>query len=306
MYSLMFRSPPYRDELLSSWLARLAKLNYLTLTGFLNTYFKEKRYSKYDLDLYLLNNQFFEKLSKLTNIKISKIKNLQLMKYEGYIEEKIYREGRHHWFTPAHTYSKKGKFYGIRFCPECLKEKIYFKDIWRIMFINVCPQHKCYLLNFCPKCHANIDYTRVTYNSQLYNCHMCSFDLRLSKSIKIASLKKMLFQKKLTLIYKKGYYMFQDKWHYSFGLFYILRIVTRNIMRIDNTINEKFIEKLLPQELNLIINKSMKLLDNFPEKLMEFRKENKLTKESVFFDKYKVYKKYTPHWFTNNQYFIEI
>lgn len=297
MQSLMLRSPPYRDELLSSWLTRLAKLNYLTLTGFLSTYFKEKRYSKYDLDLYPLSEQVFNKLSELTNIDISKIKNLQLIKYEGHIEEKIHREGRHHWFTPAHTYNKKGTFYGIRFCPECLKEKLYFRDIWRILFINVCPKHKCYLLNFCPECHTTIDYTKITYNSQLYNCYKCGFDLKQSKSIKTTSLKEIFHQKKLILIYKKGYYLFQGKWHYSFGLFYILRIVARNVMRVDNTINEKFIEKLLPQQLHEIVIRSLELLEDFPKGLAKFRKKNKLTSESVFFDKYRFFKKNIPCWF---------
>lgn len=297
--SLLFKDTPYENELLSSWLTRLAHLNYLTLTSFLGAYFPKKNYSKYDLDLYEYNSSFFKKISNLTNTSIYTIKKLRLYQYEGYIEEKINTTGRHKWFTPLHSTNRISKFYGIRFCPMCLKENLYFRNSWRIIYNNICSLHKQYLLNRCPKCYSIISFTQTTYNLQIFNCHKCHFDLRNSLSVKINEKSIEYFYHKLLFnIQDKGYYIFQNKLYYSIGLFNLLRILCRNVIKKDIHYNKIYIEEFEPQVVSEIISKALYLLEDYPKNLIYFCKRTKLTNEIVFYDKNRHNKEELPPWFS--------
>lgn len=296
---LLLKKKPYEDELLSSWLTRLSHLNYLSLTTFLGSYFPNKGYSRVDIDLYEYNNSFFQTISKLTKIPIQDIKRLRLFKYEGFIEEKIHTAGRHHWFTPLHSSNEaKNLFFGIRFCPKCLKEKSYFRDKWRIMFINACTKHNCFLLNKCPKCSIPISFTKTVISAQIYNCFNCNYDLREAQIDLINnSSKEFYYMNLLNDITKKGYYIFQGKKYMSMGLFFLLRILVRNILKTTTKYEYFYIEQYSPKELYYVISEALSLLENYPKNLIYFCEKTKLTNNSVFFDKYRNRLKDIPSWF---------
>jgi len=251
------------------------------------------------IHVYIFSKNEYTTISFRSGLRIKELKNMQLFKYEGYIEEKFSTNGRHRWFTSAHLNPFYNKFYGIRYCPQCLKEHLYFRDIWRLMFVNICTKHKCYLLNSCPKCNSTIFYTS-TSDHRMYECIYCNSDIRdaKTKSIRL-SFKETKVQKQLQNIAHEGYYIFDDRWHYSIGLFNILKILIRNVMKVEKNqeLKVKYIEYLSPHELSLYIKASMDLLEGYPAKLKEFRKNNKLTREASFFEKHEIKNPSTPNWF---------
>lgn len=58
---------------------------------------------------------------------------------------------------------------GFRYCPVCLKEKLYMKSAWDLSIVTECVIHNCSLMNSCPKCS-----TKLKWNSwKLDECNEC-------------------------------------------------------------------------------------------------------------------------------------
>ncbi|WP_407669507.1 TniQ family protein [Paenibacillus ehimensis] len=66
-----------------------------------------------------------------------------------------------------------------RFCPMCLREKPYRKDIWELSLLVICPIHNCLMIDRCGGCGAKIN----PYRQSLLSCK-CGFDYRQSMIIK--------------------------------------------------------------------------------------------------------------------------
>lgn len=301
LHPLLFRCDPFEDELLSSWLTRNAYLNFMSLNSFLGAIFPNKTHHSKDMELYKFNDEFYNTLEYITGVNSNIIRKLQLYKYEGYIEEKIHINGRHHWFTPSHPSNFSNSFYGIRFCPECLKEKGYFKDIWRVMFINICNEHQCYLHNYCPNCNHPVDISKNSYKLHYTQCWHCGFDLT---DIRVEHINvnshEYYTQKLLHQISRQGYYISQNKEYYSMGLFFLFRILVRNILKATPKLKSTYIEQLHPKLLSILISKALELLENYPLNLIHFCKKHKLTNDILFYDKFRFQKKKLPIWFFPN------
>lgn len=47
-----------------------------------------------------------------------------------------------------------------RFCPECLREKGYWRFGWEILFFDACPVHHAWLMDRCPTCNQYLSWKR--------------------------------------------------------------------------------------------------------------------------------------------------
>lgn len=61
-----------------------------------------------------------------------------------------------------------------RFCPQCLKEKLYYRLIWKMNPVKACTQHDVFLVNGCPSCKKQINFREVEI---LDVCPHCGFSL---------------------------------------------------------------------------------------------------------------------------------
>lgn len=289
---------PYHDELLSSWLFRISRANYTRISVIVNKLFKIKKFYKRDFDLYDFSKIDLNTFYKTTNL--SNIEKLQLRKYIGFLEENINTKNKKRWFVPISTTSFKDIFYSTRFCPKCLEENNYLKQEWRLMIVNICEKHLCFLQNHCPNCKKGLKYPNLHYEQKLSECYNCGFDLKKSKMIKIKSNSLHIkIQKKLLKILNSGYYKLNQRYYYSIGLFYLLRIIVKNIMKSKN-IKIEYIETAEPRTLSFLISYSILLLKNFPFRLNQFYKKNKFSNTNRILDKYRYEKQNIPAWYLSN------
>lgn len=289
---------PYNDELLSSLIFRISRANYTSVSNITKYIFKTKGLQLKDLDLYNFSKN---ELSFIKNtLRIRDITNYQLLKYTGYLEEQINFDGRKRWITHLYNKKKDLKFYGTRFCPHCFKEYSYLKKQWRLLIVNICQEHNCFLLNSCPKCNKNLKYPNSHYEQKIYDCYYCGFDLRNSKTdlLKINSL-ELKYQDKLLNILDKGYYKLNNRYYYSIGLFYLLKILIKNIMRVKKT-STYYIEELSPKELSYFLTYSLIILNKFPHRLNRFYKKNNISNKHKIFDKYRYKIDNIPCWFLSH------
>lgn len=67
-----------------------------------------------------------------------------------------------------------------RYCPLCFeRDKIpYYRQIWQILFVTLCPVHNVLLFATCPTCKAPIEYWKTTWKQPICSCFSCHEDFR--------------------------------------------------------------------------------------------------------------------------------
>ncbi|NHZ78949.1 hypothetical protein F2P44_06615 [Massilia sp. CCM 8695] len=181
------RYKPLPDELLSSWLVRLAHGHGLKVQTFCNAIFGERlQIWNRDIDRiappWLLNE-----LSLRTGTPYSVAADTTLRTYEGVLYRKFRSAGPLHWILVLQMYHRKRLGFGLQFCPRCLAddETPYFRKRWRVALLTVCSVHKTMLLDRCPNCAAAVAAHRIDFhrfdpveNTPVSFCHQCNFDMR--------------------------------------------------------------------------------------------------------------------------------
>ncbi|WP_045769806.1 TniQ family protein [Xanthomonas albilineans] len=178
---------PLPDELLTSWITRLARDNGLKLQTFCEHVFG-KSYQLWNRDIdrappdWLLNV-----LSTRTGTPRRAIDRTTLLSYERRLYGHAHASGQLRWILAAGIYHRTRRRFGIQFCPLCLSadSEPYFRKHWRVAALTFCPEHSVLLHDRCPKCGAAIAFHRhelgrpaVTDAGALCLCHACKFELR--------------------------------------------------------------------------------------------------------------------------------
>lgn len=290
---------PYDDETLSSWLIRIAQMNYTHLYAlFSHSDFKRSTY-KNDLDLIPYSSGLYGWLSEMTGVGIERIQNMSLRTYEGFIQGKVTLHPKQPWIITM----GQVKAHGYRFCPECLKEHAYFRKEWRLLFTNACSLHNVYLSNRCDVCNAAVIPHLIDEHNTFVSCYRCGHDLRKNKSQKLDKHNDYLtVQRQLLEIADRGYYVVQNRWHYSIGLFDILHQLVLFFGRKRHT---EFNHQLKLGDLCMVeprviaeyIRSAIKLLDQWPIEFQEFCKDNRISNHFRLFDKFPW--KTLPLWFVD-------
>ena len=175
---------PKEDELLSSWLARLALAHGLRLKSFAWRVCPARSVLGRDIDL-CKDPATLKTLAEKTNTPSARLFASTLVSYEGRLAEEL---GYHSpWVLARHLRVRPQKRFGLHYCPWCLISdgEPYFRRHWRLAFVVLCPTHRALLLDRCQKCGAPVSYERQSPNSLTSNepwtltqCHVCSIDLR--------------------------------------------------------------------------------------------------------------------------------
>ncbi|MFZ6871907.1 TniQ family protein [Undibacterium sp. Di27W] len=178
------RVHPLEDELLSSYLSRVALSHGMSLDDLI-LYMKELKRFPVGLDIDRAPNQSFIKyLSDKTGSGQNVIESMTLKKYEGIVFESLPRLGWGNLLLPAPSNSKRKIKTGLPFCPECFKtDKIpYFRLYWRLAFYSICLRHQVILHDHCTECNEPVigsfyGYSGWRYENTAMRCIHCGFDL---------------------------------------------------------------------------------------------------------------------------------
>lgn len=180
------RYKPLPDELLSSWLVRLAHGHGLKVQTFCNLLFgSQLQVWNRDIDR-LAPAWLLTTLSKHTGVPIQDAQSSTLRVFEGHLYKTFKEAGYLQGIQSMLMYHRKREGYGQQYCPECLGlDSIpYFRKTWRVSFKTVCVQHECMLMDRCAQCTAPVSYHRIDMGlngldiePSMRNCHVCQFNL---------------------------------------------------------------------------------------------------------------------------------
>ncbi len=183
---------PQEDELLSSWIVRLAIAHGIKVHTFCSLVFgSKKQIWNRDIDR-TTDKEVLETLSHKTATPFCQTQETLLSSYEGRLFESHNPYGNTPYIMPLGIYHRIHREKGLQFCPECLKESPHYRKQWRLSCAVVCIKHQRLLNDCCPKCRAPVNFHRnelgkkeIVYDRPPVYCYQCQFDLRESNQIQV-------------------------------------------------------------------------------------------------------------------------
>jgi len=156
------RYKPFDDELLSSWLVRLARGHGLRVQTFCNLLFGN-RLQVWNRDIDRLGPDWLvDVLSERTGTPIETARGTTLRSYVGVLYSTSRASGTLQWITTLQVFHRTRHGYGMQYCAKCLLEdKVpYFRKIWRVAFVTTCLVHQCMLRDRCHTCGEGVAFHR--------------------------------------------------------------------------------------------------------------------------------------------------
>jgi Zn ribbon nucleic-acid-binding protein len=279
---------PFKDELFSSWIVRTAYAHKTHPHTFANQYLDYRQYAFFSGEEdFTLDERMIQVLESKSLHKID-IRSLFLKTYSGYLQESIYD-------NPNRFISH------LKYCPVCLREdKVpYFRKKWRVVFYNICHEHKCYLYENCPQCRKKLDISKMYNNKLAYiHCYNCGFELKKSRRrfIHKKYRSSIDYQNKLMAAVDSGYITLGKYEVYSFLFLNVFMKFAKLILKdkkyqfIQEHPLYDIIKKAKQNDFNHPIHKRidlkaqsalfgliMYIFDNFPINLKQYVLQNELT-----------------------------
>ncbi|HAG75486.1 MAG TPA: hypothetical protein DCL53_08515 [Thauera sp.] len=177
---------PFPDELLSSWIVRIAHANAIKLQTLSWQLFGNER-SPWNRDIdrsappWLLRT-----LCAHTGCNYWDAFHATLVIYRGRLYPRRRTSGRLSWVLPIKGHGMRRTASSLQFCPACLAGNPipYFRKTWRLALYTYCPEHQCALYDECPACHSPVTPHRGDFGRELiearpmHACATCGIDLR--------------------------------------------------------------------------------------------------------------------------------
>jgi hypothetical protein len=180
------RYKPFPDELLSSWLVRLARGHGLRVQTFCNLIFgNQLQVWNRDIDR-LGPDWLVDVLSERTGTPIETARVTTLRSFEGRVYPVFRTSGTLQWITTLQIFHRTRQGFGMQYCPQCLFEDQvpYFRKAWRVAFVTTCSRHQCMLRDRCRACGAGVAFHRGDMGSlqgqhreSIADCFACGTSL---------------------------------------------------------------------------------------------------------------------------------
>lgn len=154
---------PLPDELLSSWLVRLAHANGHKVHTLCALHFgRHRQIWNRDIDS-LAPAWLLQGLAEWTGIESEQIFACTLRSLEGILFGRHHALGSMRWILPLGIYHRTRRRHGLQYCPLCLKTDAdaHYRRRWRLAFYTCCERHQVMLRDACPKCGCPVMFHRA-------------------------------------------------------------------------------------------------------------------------------------------------
>lgn len=189
------RYKPLPDELLSSWLVRLAHGHGLKVQTFCNLIFGN-RHQVWNRDVDRLAPPWLvDTLARYTGTPLNVAYGTTLKVFDGVLFRNPRPSGHLNWVQSLKIYHRVREGYGQQYCPTCLAsdEVPYFRKMWRLSLSTVCLRHRCMLQDRCHACGEAVSFFRIDFGTaaehsvsdtiSVARCHGCKTDLGAAPTI---------------------------------------------------------------------------------------------------------------------------
>ncbi len=150
---LPWRPKPQDDELLSSWLRRIAYGNSPKLHTFCHLRWPGLQLWNRDLDS-VGSSTLIADICEITGTKADLGSTTSLRSLEGIVFDRLRMNGLTCWILPLGIYHRTRRRSGQQWCPSCLRDDLtpYYRKSWRLAFSTTCSRHGYILADRCHQC----------------------------------------------------------------------------------------------------------------------------------------------------------
>lgn len=210
---------PREDELLSSWLIRLAHVHQFKVESLCTRLFGyQSTIWNRDIDLHA-PEWVLARLCQATGATSEQAHRTTLVDLEGRLAENISSKGHNNWIVPLGIFHRNRRHPGLMYCPACLAEEPsrYYRRLWRIAWASICVRHRCLLVDCCPACGAPVAPHRADMKGRslfptpitFICCHVCQQKLS-QQPLMPASATQVAFQSLLETTLAQGFIDWDD------------------------------------------------------------------------------------------------
>jgi len=159
------------------------------------------------------------------------LRTMTFRSYEGYLFEEVHGStGATPFINPLGMRGRRSSLPGLRYCPLCLHddEHPYFRKKWRLAFSVLCTQHRCYLLDRCPRCGTPLTPYLSCKDEHVVVCYRCGGSLvgaeklSASEDVEIINVVKWLYT-----VLDDGYVVISDTPIHSHLYFNVLHQILK-------------------------------------------------------------------------------
>lgn len=157
------RYKPLPDELLSSWLVRLAHGHGLKVQTFCNMLFGTRRQVwNRDIDR-LAPAWLIDGLVAGTGTDIGRARATTLRVFDGLLFPAYKESGNLTWILSLKIFHRRRQGFGQQFCMGCLRDDLvpHFRKVWRVGLFTTCTRHGCMLEDRCAHCGEPVSFFRI-------------------------------------------------------------------------------------------------------------------------------------------------
>lgn len=299
---------PQNDELLSSWVYRIARNHGLSLYDFGYRIWKQLSITG-DIDYYY-SQAIISTLCSKTIFNFNQIHNLTLKSFEGILFKDFNPTKVNPWILVKRN--ERVHKYFIVYCSKCFeqdRETPYLRKKWRLSFSITCPKCNCYLMEVCPQCGSPFSYVKHNRSSisNINFCGICKYDLAKAKIRKadneLIEIQKIIYRfvddKTWNVNENNPYPHLLEVLHHLIPLIYQDRIKITCLTR--NGITPPRDKKRSPnfsllrlKDREMLLREVFYLLEDWPFKFIEIVLKSRLYDESTFkkFDN-------APYWYSS-------
>lgn len=246
---------PQKNELLSSWLVRVALAHQTMPWSFMNMHFPEYQniiFSR-DVDIWTPDS-FIDKLAWKSGFTTENIFTMTLRSYDGYLLERVRLNGPNFFISPIIPRKRRNLGYGQKYCPLCLQEDFaYFRKEWRLSFYTVCLEHKIHLLDRCQNCGLPVTAYKFKREQGFVQCYSCGWHLSLAGNLTIVSDEDIARVSRLMKILEEGYVLIGGKPIYSIAFFQVLHQIAK-ILKHFELHDVMDVDEIIEKAENIVFN----------------------------------------------------
>ena len=165
----LIRPQPFSDELMSSWLVRIAWHNVMKLEGMTSRLWGSRsQIWTRDIDR-ISDPKIYKLVAELSNTNYERAYETTLASYQGHLFEHLCVKGPPPWIMPLGGRMRKRFQYGLQCCPICLSEdeEPYYRRRWRLAFITTCLKHSAILIDRCDCCGSSISFHQSDFGKRI-------------------------------------------------------------------------------------------------------------------------------------------
>ena len=268
---------PLPDELLSSWMIRIAHGNGFKVHNFYAEFFgREKQIWNRDIDHHA-PPWLLEALEERTGVRRERIEQTTLRNLESWVFEQFTENGITKGVLPLGIFHRTRRSFGQQFCPLCISEdpEPYLRRRWRLAWTFICDRHDVFMQDRCPTCERPLTPHRSDFGVRLgvpekttmARCDSCKS--RLDTFVAKAEPELVQVQKAINKVLSLGFVELGGSTIYSpqffEGLCRTMRLAPSQLVLSKK--RPIFELASLPQRA-LLLQFSMQLIASWPSKLL--------------------------------------